>query len=186
MLFPVFKNYLLFFIKITHSLTTQKTSTSCPFFFLHKTVILDLKGCQYHASIKPGPTALVVGLAKGGQLKVESITDEFATIVQTQNILEKLDGVVEGEMDDSFIYKGDDNVNITTRNNKGGGGTTGEVEQQQEGDKNSGGKKGTKKTTSTSKKTTTKQGGSSDNKKKRGATSTQSSSTGTKKRKTRK
>jgi hypothetical protein len=64
----------------------------------------------------PGPTALVVGFSKGGQLRVEGITDEFATLVKTNDSLAKLDAVVKGHMDDSFEIR-DENVNATVRNN---------------------------------------------------------------------
>merc|ERR1712194_587892 len=53
----------------------------------HHGVIVDLKGNQYHGSILPGPTALVVGLSKGGQLKVEGITDEFATLAKAKDVM---------------------------------------------------------------------------------------------------
>ena len=77
-------------------------------------VVLDLKGCQYQGSLLPGPTALIVSLSKGGQLRVEGITDEFATLVKTQDVMAKLDGVVEGEMDDGFGVR-DENVNRSTK-----------------------------------------------------------------------
>lgn len=77
-------------------------------------VVLDLKGCQYQGSLLPGPTALIVSLSKGGQLRVEGITDEFATLVKTQDVMAKLDGVVEGEMDDGFRVR-DENVNRSTK-----------------------------------------------------------------------
>jgi hypothetical protein len=79
-------------------------------------IVLDLKGCQYQGSLLPGPTALVVGFSKGGQLSVEGITDEFATLVKTNDSLAKLDAVVKGHMDDSFEIR-DENVNVTVRNN---------------------------------------------------------------------
>lgn len=80
------------------------------FYSLHGLVVLDLKGCQYQGSLLPGPTALVVGLSKGGQLRVEGITNEFATFVKTQDVMAKLDAVVEGEMDEGFRVQ-DENVN---------------------------------------------------------------------------
>ena len=100
-------------------------------------VVLDLKGCQYQGSILPGPTALVVGLSKGGQLRVEGVTNEFATFVKTQDIMAKLDAVVEGEMDDGFTVQ-DENVN-KAKANEGG-------EEKNSNDK--GAKKGAKRSTS--------------------------------------
>lgn len=77
-------------------------------------VIVDLKGNRYHGSILPGPTALVVNLVRGGQLKVEGITDEFATLAKTSDAMKTLDAVVEGEFDDGFRVR-DENVNKTVR-----------------------------------------------------------------------
>ena len=77
---------------------------------------LDLKGSQYHGSILPGPTALVVGF-RAGQLKVEGITDEFARLVHTQDVMAKLDAVVEGDMDHNRFHVEDENVN-RVRNDK--------------------------------------------------------------------
>ena len=76
---------------------------------------MDFKGSQYHGSILPGPTALVVGF-KSGHLKVEGITDEFARLVKTQDVMAKLDAVVQGNMDDGFHVE-DENVN-RIRNDK--------------------------------------------------------------------
>jgi hypothetical protein len=41
---------------------------------------------------------------------VEGMTDEFTTLVKTQDVMAKLDGVVEGEMDDGFRVQ-EENVN---------------------------------------------------------------------------
>ena len=78
---------------------------------------MDFKGSQYHGSILPGPTALVVGF-KSGHLKVEGITDEFARLVKTQDVMAKLDAVVQGNMDDGFHHVEDENVNRTRNNDK--------------------------------------------------------------------
>ena len=75
-------------------------------------VVLDLKGCQYQGNILPGPTAMVIGLSKGRQLKVEGITDEFSRLVKTQDVMAKLDAVVRGDMDDGFLVR-DENVNAS-------------------------------------------------------------------------
>lgn len=75
-------------------------------------VIVDLKGNRYQGSIVPGPTALVVALSKGGQLRVEGMTDEFATLAKTKDVMASLDAVVHGEFDDGFKVQ-DENVNRT-------------------------------------------------------------------------
>ncbi|CAJ1902810.1 unnamed protein product [Cylindrotheca closterium] len=80
----------------------------------HHGVIVDLKGNRYHGSILPGPTAMVVNLVKGGQLKVEGITDEYATLAKSKDVMKSLDAVVKGEFDDGFRVR-DDNVNKTAR-----------------------------------------------------------------------
>ncbi|KAG7358136.1 hypothetical protein IV203_014723 [Nitzschia inconspicua] len=88
----------------------------------NNSLVLDLKGCQYHASILPGPTAMIVGFAsKVGnstgnatpQLRVDGITDEFATLVKTNDSMSKLDAKVQGDYDkhSSFGVVEDDNVN---------------------------------------------------------------------------
>jgi hypothetical protein len=76
-------------------------------------VTLDFKGSRYRGSILPGPTALVVGFAKGG-LKVESITDEFSRLYKTQDVMAQLAAVVQGTMDESFRVH-DENVNARNR-----------------------------------------------------------------------
>lgn len=63
------------------------------------------------------------GLLKTGQLKVEGITDEFSRLVKTQDIMAKLDAVIEGEMDDGFNVR-DENVNATARSAGASGETT--------------------------------------------------------------
>lgn len=65
-------------------------------------IMMDLKGFQYTGTINPGPTAMVASMTKGGQLKVESITDEFVTLRKTHDVMAQLDAVVEGDMDRSY------------------------------------------------------------------------------------
>jgi hypothetical protein len=84
-------------------------------------IVLDLKGHQYSGSLLPGPTAMLVALTKGKQLRVEGLTDEFATLVQTQDVMAKLDAIVTGaQMDDGYKVV-EENVNRVERN-KGDGG----------------------------------------------------------------
>ena len=71
-------------------------------------VTLDLKGYQYHGEIHAGPTALVVSVQKSGQLKVESITDEFVTLTKTQDVMAKLNAVVQGNMDEGYAVVEED------------------------------------------------------------------------------
>lgn len=74
-------------------------------------IILDLKGRQYQGSLLPGPTAMLVGLSKGKQLRLEGITDEFASLVQTSDVMAKLDAIVTGaELDEGYKYV-EENVN---------------------------------------------------------------------------
>mmetsp|Transcript_12638 Transcript_12638/g.22963 ORF Transcript_12638/g.22963 Transcript_12638/m.22963 type:complete len:187 (-) Transcript_12638:956-1516(-) len=77
-------------------------------------ITLDLKGMQYHGTIHPGPTALVVSVMKTGELKVDAITDEFVTLTETQNVMAKLNAVVQGEFDNSYDIVEED-VNRRTR-----------------------------------------------------------------------
>lgn len=87
-------------------------------------VILDLKGYQYRGTIRPGPTAMVVALTRDGQLKVESIVDEFVTLdTNTKtDVMAKLDAVVKGDMDESYQFT-EENVNANKKKgNKGGDG----------------------------------------------------------------
>lgn len=84
---------------------------TCFFLFL---VTLDLKGYQYHGRIHPGPTALVMSVVKTGQLKVDSITDEFVTLNQTQDVMAKLSAVIKGDMDDGYEVVEED-VNARTK-----------------------------------------------------------------------
>ena len=71
-------------------------------------VTLDLKGFQYHGTIHPGPTALVVSVMKTGELKVDAMTDEFVTLTETQNVMAKLNAVVKGKFDDSYDIEEED------------------------------------------------------------------------------
>lgn len=105
-------------------------------------VVLDLKGLQYSGSILPGPTAMVVGLSKGGQLRVEGITDEFATLQKTKDVMATLDAVVHGEFDEGFKIR-DENVNKKKSNEKNA--STAESMQQTSSQK----KASTKKSSST-------------------------------------
>jgi len=73
-------------------------------------ITLDLKGNQYRGSLLPGPTCLVVGFPShkfgsnkkeqskmlGKQLRVEGIADEYATLVQIDDHMKKLDAIVTG------------------------------------------------------------------------------------------
>ena len=78
--------------------------------FVYYVVTLDLKGYQYHGIIHPGPTALVVVMGtKSSSLKVEAVTDEFVTLTQTQDVMARLDAVVQGNMEGYQVL--DDNVN---------------------------------------------------------------------------
>lgn len=77
-------------------------------------VTLDLKGFQYHGTIHPGPTALVVSVLKSGELKVDGMTDEFVTLKQTQDIMAKLNAVVKGDMDEGYAIEEED-VNVRSK-----------------------------------------------------------------------
>jgi len=72
-------------------------------------ITLDLKGNQYRGSLLPGPTCLVVGFPSHkfgsnkkeqnkalGKLRVEGIADEYATLVQIDDHMKKLDAIVTG------------------------------------------------------------------------------------------
>lgn len=75
-------------------------------------VVLDCKGYQYQGTIHPGPTVMVLSHTNGdGELKVDAITNEFVTLSQIDNVMEKLNAVmVQGSMDDGYKVV-DDNVN---------------------------------------------------------------------------
>ena len=87
-------------------------------------VILDLKGYQYRGTIRPGPTAMVVALTRDGKFKVEAITDEFVTLDASTrtDVMARLDAVVRGDMDSTYRYDGDDNVNVIGKGSRKGGG----------------------------------------------------------------
>ncbi|KAL3939251.1 MAG: hypothetical protein SGARI_001440, partial [Bacillariaceae sp.] len=84
-------------------------------------IVLDLKGCQYQGSLLPGPTAMVVGFTGSAgfgraatgptRLHVEGITDEFATLVKTNDSMLQLDAIVKGDMDAMNFQVHDENVN---------------------------------------------------------------------------
>lgn len=79
-------------------------------------ITLDLKGNQYRGSLLPGPTCFVVGFPQSfgikkkepsqeangeqvkekeaGKLRVEGIADEYATLVQIDDHMKKLDAIV--------------------------------------------------------------------------------------------
>jgi hypothetical protein len=97
-----------------------------------KGITLDLKGNQYRGSLLPGPTFLVVGFPQSfgikkkepstgengeqvqeedeeeesaGKLRVEGIADEYATLVQIDDHMKRLDAVVtENRNDDNKGY----------------------------------------------------------------------------------
>lgn len=92
-------------------------------------IILDLKGRQYQGSLLPGPTAMMVALAKGKQLRLEGLTDEFATLVQTQDVMAKLDAIVTGAQMDEGYKVVEENVNRVERNK----GDTGKDAESQKG-----------------------------------------------------
>lgn len=69
---------------------------------------LDLKGYQYDGTIHPGPTTMIVSL-RGGELKVEAMTDEFVSLKKTTDVMAKLSAVVQkGNMDASYNVVDDD------------------------------------------------------------------------------
>ena len=91
---------------------TFKCQTFC---FDSTKVTMDLKGYQYTGILHPGPTMFIASMhPKIGTntLKIECVTDEFATLVQTANVMDSLDAIVEkGDMDQSYRVL-DDNVNL--------------------------------------------------------------------------
>ena len=110
---------------------------------------------------------MVVGLSKGGQLRVEGITDEFVTLQKTKDVMASLDAVVHGEFDDGFKIR-DDNVNKKREdnNNNNSNSTKGTQKQDDKSQKKGANKKepgsssnNTKrKTTATTTSTKTKKG----------------------------
>lgn len=79
---------------------------------------------------------MIVALNRDGQFKVESITDEFVTLdTNTKtNVMAKLDAVVEGDMDETYLYK-ETNVNVNSKKKKG------KKDDDDDGDKKKKGKK---------------------------------------------
>lgn len=60
---------------------------------------------------------MVVALTRDGQFKVEAIIDEFVTLdTNTKtDVMAKLDAVVKGDMDETYMYR-EDNVNVNKKN----------------------------------------------------------------------
>lgn len=83
---------------------------------------------------------MVIALTRDGQFKVEAITDEFVTLdTDRTNMMDKLNAVVEGELDDGYKVV-DDNVN---RSEKKKAANEDEGNEEKHGDK-----KGTKRQSS--------------------------------------
>lgn len=91
---------------------------------------------------------MIVALNRDGQFKVESITDEFVTLdTNTKtNVMAKLDAVVEGDMDETYLYK-ETNVNVNSKKKKKGKNDDDDDYGEDDGDKK---KKGKKRAASTS------------------------------------
>ena len=91
---------------------------------------------------------MIVALNRDGQFKVESITDEFVTLdTNTKtNVMAKLDAVVEGDMDETYLYK-ETNVNVNSKKKKKKGKNDDDDDGEDDGDKK---KKGKKRAASTS------------------------------------
>jgi hypothetical protein len=103
-------------------------------------ITMDFKGFQYQGIIHPGPTAMIASInAKSGQMKVESITDEFVTLEKTHDVMARLDAQVEGDLDEGYSAKGHDaNVNYSGAR---GGADTAKTANDGGGKKSGGGKK---------------------------------------------
>ena len=85
-------------------------------------ITMDFKGFQYQGIIHPGPTAMIASInAKSGQMKVESITDEFVTLEKTHDVMARLDAQVEGDLDEGYSTKGHD-ANVNYSGARGGSG----------------------------------------------------------------
>jgi hypothetical protein len=83
-------------------------------------LILDCRGFQYHGTIHPGPTVMVLSHVGDAKLKVEAITNEFVTLSKVTNVMAKLNAVmVQGKMDDGYKII-DDNVNVNKKNEQDG------------------------------------------------------------------
>ena len=91
---------------------------------------------------------MIVALNRDGQFKVESITDEFVTLdTNTKtNVMAKLDAIVEGDMDETYLYK-ETNVNVNSKKKKKKGKNDDDDDGEDDGDKK---KKGKKRAASTS------------------------------------
>ena len=92
---------------------------------------------------------MIVALNRDGQFKVESITDEFVTLdTNTKtNVMAKLDAIVEGDMDETYLYK-ETNVNVNSKKKKKKKGKNDDDDDgEDDGDKK---KKGKKRAASTS------------------------------------
>jgi hypothetical protein len=139
-------------------------------------VILDLKGCQYRGRIFPGPTAMILTAVQkrgvvGQQLKMDGVTDEFCRLTKTGDSMAKLDGVVQGDMQD-YDYRTHDvdvNRNVPVSAVSSSANTKTEAKSEQTKSKDKGNKSGSGKGPA--------------NPRKRGST-TASSATAPKKRKT--
>ena len=82
---------------------------------------------------------MIASINKDGQMKVESITDEFVTLEKTHDVMARLDAQVEGDLDEGYSTKGHDaNVNYSGAR---GGGDAGEAANDGGGKKGGGGKK---------------------------------------------
>ena len=103
-------------------------------------ITMDFKGFQYQGIIHPGPTAMIASInAKSGQMKVESITDEFVTLEKTHDVMARLDAQVEGDLDEGYSTKGHD-ANVNYSGARGGAGSA-EAANDGSGSKKSGGGK---------------------------------------------
>ena len=92
---------------------------------------------------------MILALNRDGQFKVESITDEFVTLdTNTKtNVMAKLDAIVEGDMDETYLYK-ETNVNVNSKKKKKKGKNDDDDDYgEDDGDKK---KKGKKRAASTS------------------------------------
>jgi hypothetical protein len=77
-------------------------------------ILLDCKGFQYHGKIHPGPTIMAISHSGDGVLKVEGITNEFVTLSQVSDVMQKLNAVVvKGAMTEEFeVVDENENVNM--------------------------------------------------------------------------
>jgi hypothetical protein len=93
-------------------------------------LLLDFKGFQYQGTLHPGPTCMALCFSGTG-LKIDAITNEFVTLQETSDVMQRLDAtIVEGTMDDGYIVQ-EENVNragsepkdtvLNTKKRKSGG-----------------------------------------------------------------